>query len=73
MKFGKKWTKIEPWGLLQLVVCKNLNRLLINNKTKEKIIIIDHLHNNNKIIIKIIKAKIGKYNQNKITKKNKKR
>jgi len=28
MKFGKKWTKIEAWGLPQLVVCKNLTRLL---------------------------------------------
>ena len=29
MKFGKKWTKIEAWGLPQLVVYKNLSNLLI--------------------------------------------
>ena len=32
MKFGKKWTKTEAWGLPQLVVCKNLSNLLVSNK-----------------------------------------
>ena len=50
MKFGKKWTKIEAWGLPQLVVCKNLSNLLLINNNAEIII----YHNDIYLIIIII-------------------